>query len=284
MTRNPCSTPELSVEPVAKMMADSNCGELPTCDGGIDGAVKCASDPAAGRIAALERGIRSRDEVLAIVSHDLRNPLAIISTAATLLQRGEGESGRIELLGMVRNACNQMQSLVADLLDVSRIEEGGFIVDPTRVDVPDVMREIRTLFEPAAVEKGIGLEIDDCRDVPPLHADRTRLVQILVNLLSNAIRFRDRGTVRLTVNYEGDHARFSVWDTGPGIPSEELPYLFDRFWQARSSHRGGAGLGLAIVKGFVEAHQGAVEVQSEVGVGSRFSFTIPCIEECGRPQ
>ena len=87
--------------------------------------------------------------------------------------------------------------------------------------------------------------------------------------------------VRLTVNYEDEQARFSVADTGPGIPAEELPHLFDRFWQARSSHRGGAGLGLAIVKGFVEAHEGVVEVQSRVGNGSLFSFTIPGMKNPG---
>lgn len=234
-----------------------------------------ASDAAAEQIAVLERAIRSRDEVLAIVSHDLRNPLAIISAGAGLLQRCSSESERIELVDMMRNACSQMQLLVADLLDVARIEKGGFNVDRTSVDIAGVMEEMRMMFESAAVAKGIHLDIEVRRDIPPLHADRNRLVQILANLLSNAIRFTDRGMVRLTVNYEDDRTRFSVADSGPGIPAEELPHLFDRFWQARSSHRGGAGLGLAIVKGFVEAHEGVVEVQSKVGNGSLFSFTIP---------
>ena len=246
---------------------------------GTKGTVVRANNPVAEQIAALEKAIRSRDEVLAIVSHDLRNPLAIISASATLLQNGGSESDRIELLGMVRNACRQMQVLVADLLDVARIEKGGFAVDRGPIEVGGVIREMRLMFESAAAAKGISLETDASSAVPALYADRNRLVQILSNLLSNAIRFTDRGMVRLSVNDERDQVRFSVSDTGPGIPAVELPHLFDRFWQARSSHRGGAGLGLAIVKGFVEAHQGVIEVQSEVGKGSLFSFTIPCVKK-----
>ena len=134
------------------------------------------------------------------------------------------------------------------------------------------------MFQSTAAEKGICFEVEASRDVPPLYADRGRLLQILSNLLSNAIRVTDEGTVRLTIDRDEEKARFTVTDTGPGIPAEELPHLFDRFWQARSSRRGSAGLGLAIVKGFVEAHQGAIEVTSEVGKGSLFSFAIPCLK------
>jgi len=225
-------------------------------------------------IANLERGIRSRDEVLAIVAHDLRNPLTIVKSIAALLQMGAGEEQQ-ELLSMILNACGQMQSLVNDLLDVARIESGGFTVERTRVEAADVMEEMRRMFESAAAEKGIRFEVEAAGDVPPLYADRNRLIQILSNLVSNALRVTDRGTIRLTVESDGDKARFSVADTGPGIAAAELPHLFDRFWQVRYSRRGGAGLGLAIVKGFVEAHQGTVEVTSEVGTGSLFSFVIP---------
>lgn len=235
-------------------------------------------DRQAEYIATLEKGIRSRDEVLAIVSHDLRNPLTIIKTSATLLQATAGAEQK-ELLAMIMTSCGQMQSLVSDLLDVARIEDGGFTVERTRVEAADVLEEMRRMFESAAAQKGIRFEVDASGDVPPLHADRNRLIQILSNLVSNAVRVTDSGTVRLTV--EGDHekVRFSVADTGPGIPAAELPHLFDRFWQVRSSRRGGAGLGLAIVKGFVEAHQGTVEVTSEVGTGSLFSFVIPCFKD-----
>jgi signal transduction histidine kinase len=235
-------------------------------------------DGQAELIAALEKAIRSRDEVLAIVSHDLRNPLTIIKTSATLLQETTGADQKKELLAMILTSCGQMQSLVGDLLDVSRIENGGFTVDCTSVEVADVLEEVRWMFASAAAEKGICLEVDASRDIPPLYADRNRLVQVLSNLVSNAVRVTNRGTVRLAVECEHEKARFSVADTGPGIPVAELPHLFDRFWQARSSRRGGAGLGLAIVKGFVEAHQGAIEVTSEVGKGSLFSFAIPCLK------
>jgi signal transduction histidine kinase len=240
--------------------------------------VSRSDDGQAECIAALERAIRSRDEVLAIVSHDLRNPLTIINSSATLLQQITGEDQRKELLAMIRTACDRMQSLVGDLLDVARIEEGGFTVDRTRVEVAEVMEEVRRMFESTAAEKGICFEVDASRVVPPLYADRNRLLQILSNLVSNAIRVTDEGTVRLAVDCDQEKARFSVADTGPGISAAELPHLFDRFWQARSSRRGGAGLGLAIVKGFVEAHQGEIEVTSEVGKGSLFSFAIPCMK------
>jgi signal transduction histidine kinase len=137
------------------------------------------------------------------------------------------------------------------------------------------MEEMRRMFESAAAEKGLCFEVETSGGVPPLYADRNRLIQILSNLVSNALRVTDSGTVCLTVEGDRDKARFSVADTGPGIPAAELPHLFDRFWQVRSSRRGGAGLGLAIVKGFVEAHQGTIQVTSEVGTGSLFSFIIP---------
>jgi signal transduction histidine kinase len=236
-------------------------------------------DGSAEHIAALEKGIRSRDEVLAIVSHDLRNPLTTINTSAALLQGVTSEDERNELLAMIGNSCRQMQALIADLLDVARIEGGGFIVDRTRVEVADVMQETRRMFESIAAEKGIRFRVDSCSDVLPLYADRNRLLQVISNLVSNAIRVTDEGWVRVTVDSRENMARFVVVDTGPGISAAELPRLFDRFWQARTSHRGGAGLGLAIVKGFVEAHEGAVEVTSEVGKGSCFSFTIPYLQK-----
>lgn len=234
-------------------------------------------DRQAESIATLEKSIRSRDEVLAIVAHDLRNPLTIIKSSAELLQLTTDAAQRKDLLDMISASCGRMESLVTDLLDVARIESGGFTVELTDVDTADVMEEMRRMFESAAAEKGIRFEVDASGFLLPLYADRSRLVQILANLVSNALRVTDSGSVRLTVEGDRERARFSVADTGPGIPAAELPHLFDRFWQVRSSRRGGAGLGLAIVKGFVEAHHGTIEVTSEVGKGSLFSFVIPCL-------
>jgi signal transduction histidine kinase len=243
-----------------------------------DGRFEVAARPhdlQAESVAALEKGIRSRDEVLAIVAHDLRNPLTIIKSSATLLQRTTDEDQKKELLDMIANSCVRMQSLVGDLLDVARIESGGFTVDPTDVDAAGVLEEMQRMFESAAAEKGIRFEADASGYLPPLYADRSRLIQILANLVSNALRATESGSVRLTLEGDRDKARFSVADSGPGIPAADLPHLFDRFWQVRASRRGGAGLGLAIVKGFVEAHQGTVEVTSEVGTGSLFTFVLP---------
>lgn len=140
-----------------------------------------ARDRQADSIVALEKGIRSRDEVLAIVAHDLRNPLTIIKTSAALLQT-TADAEQQELLAMIASSCSRMQSLVNDLLDVARIESGGFTVERTRVEIADVLEEMRRMFETAAAEKGIRFQVDASGGVPPLYADRNRLIQILANL------------------------------------------------------------------------------------------------------
>jgi signal transduction histidine kinase len=132
------------------------------------------------------------------------------------------------------------------------------------------------MFEQQAAAKNQSLEADFPADLPRIQADRERVLQVLANLISNAIRLTPAGgSIRVGASAKESHVEFFVQDTGPGIAADELPRVFERFWQARRANRSGAGLGLAIVKGIVEAHRGRIRVESQLDVGTTFSFTIP---------
>ncbi len=224
-----------------------------------------------------ESALAMRDEVLAIVAHDLRAPLnAVQSSAAFLMDVELAEPERRRLLDVIRRAASSMNGLIQDLLDVSRMESGAFTVELQRLDVAALAREVCEQFRPQATESGQKLESRVERDIPLVPGDRDRLTQVLENLISNALRFTPAGGA-VTVHVArqgGDAVACSVSDTGVGIAPEDLPHLFERFWQARRYRRGGAGLGLAIARGVVEAHGSALAVESEPGRGSTFSFVL----------
>jgi len=223
---------------------------------------------------------RAREEVLAVVSHDLRTPLSVVSTAATVLgEPSLPQERRADLIERVRRAVAQMTGLIRDLLDVARIEAGRLVIEPAEVEVEPLLDEVCQMFRLPADQRSVtlGCQVADA-DASSVAADRDRLLQVLQNLVDNAMKFTpDGGSVRLSASASGASVRFSVADSGPGIPAEEVPHLFDRFWQARGGGRpaGGAGLGLAIVRGIVEAHGGTVWVESEEGRGTTFHFTLP---------
>lgn len=231
----------------------------------------------ADALSRAESALGMRDEVLAIVAHDLRAPLNAVQTSAAFLMDVElAESDRRRLLDVIRRAASSMNRLIEDLLDVSRIESGAFTVDPQRFDLASLATEVCEQFRPQATEDGCILECSIERELPAVFADRDRISQVLENLISNALRFTPAGgSVTVRVARHGAHEiACSVADTGVGIPPEELPHLFERFWQARRYRRGGAGLGLAIARGVVEAHGAALTVESEPGRGSVFSFIL----------
>jgi signal transduction histidine kinase len=217
-----------------------------------------------------------RDEVLAIVAHDLRAPLNAVQTSAAFLMDVElAEPDRRRLLDVIRRAASTMNRLIEDLLDVSRMESGAFTVELQRLDVAALASEVCEQFRPQATEGGRTLACLVERDVPFVSADRDRLSQVLENLISNALRFTPAGgSVSVRVARQGAGVACSVSDTGVGIPPEDIPRLFERFWQARRYRRGGAGLGLAIARGVVEAHGSSLAVESEPGRGSVFSFVL----------
>jgi signal transduction histidine kinase len=225
-----------------------------------------------------EGALAMRDEVLAIVAHDLRAPLNAVQTSAAFLIDVElGEADRRRLLEVIRRASNSMNRLIQDLLDVSRMESGAFTIDPERVDFAALARDVCEQFHPQAGDAGPVLECSVDGELPYVIADRGRMSQVLENLVSNALRFTPTGgsvTVRVR-RTEGGRVACEVEDTGVGIAPEDLPHLFERFWQARRYRRGGAGLGLAIARGVVEAHGSTLAVRSQPGRGSVFSFELP---------
>jgi signal transduction histidine kinase len=225
--------------------------------------------------ATAQAAVRQRDEVLAIVAHDLRNPLNRILMATALLKDQLPPDTPARPIEIMQNAVRGMDRLIRDLLDVSRLEAGGLRLERAPVAVPALLAEVCEQFESLAQSRGVALT---CSSDDPLTvtADRARVVQALANLLDNALRLTPSGgSVAVRAAPEREYAEFSVADTGPGIAPEQIPHLFDRFWQGMRERRGSAGLGLAIVKGVVESHGGRVFVESTVGTGTTFRFWIP---------
>jgi PAS domain S-box-containing protein len=229
-----------------------------------------------GARADAERATRVRDEVLAILAHDLRNPLQSVLGAASMLALTAEQDKRQRQLKVIERGVRNMERLVSNLLDVARIESGTFAIRKDRVDTITLIREAIELCEPQALAGQIALGAELRDDVKPVLADRDRLLQVLSNLLGNALKFSDAGgkVVVRAANADG-FVQVSVEDSGRGIPGDDLPHVFDRFWQADGASRAGAGLGLAICKGIVEAHGGRIWAASTVGLGTTFHFVIP---------
>lgn len=245
----------------------------------VKGAVMTFTDVTQERDAAeaLRSAIRARDEVLAVVSHDLRNPVGTVFSASDLLLEVELPPERVrEHLAIIKRSASTMNRLIQDLLDVARIEAGGLSVEPVKEEVWPILEEACQMALPLASNKNVRLSLEDVPSLPPVVADRDRVLQVLSNLIGNALKFTPAGgEVVMDALAESGMVRIRVSDTGPGIPAEDHEHVFTRFWQVKRSDRGGAGLGLAIVKGIVEAHGGVAEVHDRSGQGSVFSFTLP---------
>lgn len=250
---------------------------------------------------ALARAARARDEMLAIVSHDLRNPLSTVSMCARALTAaaddaasagGTVDAERVRgLADTVHRSTAWAQRIIRDLLDAAQLEAGGLALYPEPVPVGTLLDTLRELHTAQALDAGVTLAVMPGSAVPPtvplVWADADRAVQALGNLVGNAIKFTPTGGhVRIdAVAAELDGApavAIRVGDTGRGIPPEHLPHLFDRFWQARETRRGGAGLGLAIAQGIVAQHGGTITVDSAVGRGTTFTLTLPAATADGR--
>jgi signal transduction histidine kinase len=226
--------------------------------------------------------IRARDDLIAVVSHDLRDPLQSIAATAEVLhlETGADQTQSIEIIGL---ASRQMQHLVQDLLDVSRIDAGQFSIKTGRVDLTSLAQQVQMLFQPQADARDVSLANETGDDVPPVLADGHRIQQVLSNLMGNALNFvPSGGRIQIGTRLCGDFVRVSVKDNGSGIPDEQLGRVFDRFWRGDQTQGLGAGLGLAVAKGIVEAHGGTIEVESRQGFGSTFSFTLPVCQTVRR--
>jgi signal transduction histidine kinase len=177
----------------------------------------------------------------------------------------------------MRDATERALRLISDLLDWGRLEAGGRLplelgVEEATALVTDAVDSVRSLAEANRLQ--LGLELPE--DLPQVRCDRTRVLQVLGNLLGNAVKFtQESGRITAGARVQGEEVRFHVRDTGNGIPLEQLPYIFDRYWQAKDSASRGAGLGLAIAKGLVEAHGGRIWAESVPGKGSTFFFSLP---------
>jgi PAS domain S-box-containing protein len=238
----------------------------------------------------LLQAIHARDDMLGIVSHDLRNP----ANAVKMLARGILESDRahqlsgdvVEQVQVIRQAAEQMDALIQDLLDVTRLEAGRLAVTPKLVDVDWLVDRAVEAMRPLAEAGQVSLNAAQAEPLTLL-VDPDRVQQLLSNVLGNAVKFTPAGgSVTMSVSRSGAQALFTVRDTGTGIPADELPRVFDRFYQLDDKTHGtrhGAGLGLPIARGIVEAHGGLIWIDSAPGTGTEVHFTLPLAEnEQGR--
>lgn len=231
----------------------------------------------------VEEEIVEREKMLAVVSHDLKNPLGAIKLNIQMIQRqlaspdlSAREQKIAQQIERIYRAAIRMENLIHDILDCSKIDAGRYKVEKKPNKLNDLMTTTVELFQPVALQKNIQLHSIYPKDTGVLEFDFERIMQVLANLVGNAIKFTaEGGTIWIRAESQRDRFFVQVEDTGAGIPTEELPYVFDRFWQANKTNHEGTGLGLSIAKGVVEAHGGEIWVESELGKGTRFSFYIP---------
>jgi len=226
--------------------------------------------------------IGSRDEFLAMVSHDLRNMLGGIAMSATSLLRTPGDAAVKEAIGKdarrIQRFSARMNQLIGDLLDVVSIEAGHLAITLEAQDAAEIIRETVDVYQALAASKGI--ELTGVTDGPLLaHLDHDRILQVLANLVGNALKFTPAGgRIGIRGRMAGDEVQLVVADTGTGIPEDKVGRIFDRFWQLdRSATRSGLGLGLHICKSIVEAHRGHIAVESQPGRGTTFLVTLPAV-------
>lgn len=233
------------------------------------------------RLHEAERAARLRDDVLAVVSHDLRSPLNVIElTLHSVLKHWEtvlaNPAAGHRQLEIAKDAATRTKRMVRDLLDVAQIESGSLAVDVGPIDLQVLLNEALELHTPAAAEADIRLTMEVEPGLPPAVADADRLLQALGNLIDNAIHHTlPGGQIYLRARRTGAAVRLEVSDTGCGIGPEELKRVFDRFWRRARGRKTGVGLGLAITKGITDALGGEIDVESREGEGSTFAITLP---------
>ena len=255
-----------------------NATPIRTDDGVVESVVATVQD-----MTSLQEVERLRTEFLGVVGHELRAPLAgIKGSVATLL---ESESSldpaeMVQYFRIINEQADYMRDLVADLIDVVMVETATLSVNPEALDVHRLLDDAKNAFVSAGGRDNIRISV--APDLPPVMADRRRIVQVINNLLSNASRSsHEASAIRVEGVHEGVYVAVSVADNGRGVPAERLPDLFKKFTRSEGSDRGrDMGLGLAICKGIVEAHGGRIWAESDgPGLGSRFTFTIPTSDE-----
>jgi signal transduction histidine kinase len=227
----------------------------------------------------LRRAVAARDSVLAVVSHDLRGPLNNIELAMGLLQENVTPQQRALAISSVHRAIARADRLISDLLDVARLSGGAIELNMESVDPAHVVETAVADVQPSVQQQGLQLRVEIADDIGPILADRNRVIQVLDNLLRNAIKYGARGgEVTVQACRRGDSVEFAVRDQGPGLDAEAQAHVFDWFWRARDrKSASGSGLGLAIAQGLVRSHGGEIGVESKPGQGARFFFSIPLV-------
>ena len=233
-------------------------------------------------LADSEAALRARDEVLGLVSHDLRNPVNAVKMLAAAILRSPSNANNaipaevLDHASVMLQAANQMDALIQDLLDVTRLEAGRLRLNRQPVAVLDVVNATIDTLRPVAEERSIAIEVNIDASLPLVDADPDRLLQVLSNLVGNAIKFSTFNSVlKVSAHLSADFITVAVIDSGVGISADELPFVFDRFWQSKRTNRSGAGLGLAIARGIVQAHGGDISVDSVSGQGTTVRITVP---------
>jgi signal transduction histidine kinase/CheY-like chemotaxis protein len=224
---------------------------------------------------ALRRGVETRDNALGVVAHDLRNPLNIISVASKTIV-GAPEPMARRLVEKITRAVERASRMAEDLLDIHAIEAGRFSVERRTLDPRDLIAAAVESQRGLAEGATVSLSADVAADLPPIRADRGRVLAVFENLIGNALKFTKPGG-NITVGAASRERELVFWvkDDGAGIAPEALPHLFDRFWQADNKDRTGIGLGLTICKAIVEGHGGRIWAESALGAGTTMSFTLP---------
>jgi two-component system, NtrC family, sensor histidine kinase KinB len=230
--------------------------------------------------------LRRLDELktglISTVSHELKTPLTSVRLAIHVLMSeklGVLSHKQMELLEAARHDSDRLYRVIEDLLELSRLESGGAEIQLQRLNVEDLLMQVTERMRTAFVDQGVELKMESPGETPPLLADPTRIGPVFDNLLSNALKYTPRGgQVKLSARAEGSMVRFSVEDTGRGIPPEYLPRIFEKFFRVPGQEQADSGLGLSIAREFVEAQGGTIEVTSEVGKGTQFTFTLPAAD------
>jgi two-component system phosphate regulon sensor histidine kinase PhoR len=223
-----------------------------------------------------------RDDFLSMVSHELKAPLSsLLMQISVVLDglAGELTDKQSDLLGKAKEKTRGMIGLVNDILDYRRIQEGKSIQKIENLDMGEILRRTVELMRLSAEEKGVGITCDIADEVPSFNGDRGGVQAIFVNLISNAIKYTPKGgSVNVSLRKAGKDIRFKVMDNGTGIPPQDIDRIFEKFYRIKSDETksiSGSGLGLSIVKGIVEAHNGVIRVESEVGKGTTFVVSLP---------
>jgi signal transduction histidine kinase len=230
---------------------------------------------------SLEDASRHKSQFLANMSHELRTPLNAILGYTELMADGAYGAPSVKMLGVLKRLeanGKHLLGLINDVLDLSKIEAGQLVLELTDYSIEDIVQTVRSTLEPLAADKKLALKPELAPDLPPGHGDGRRLTQVLINLVGNAIKFTDVGEVVIKAEANNGSFLVCVRDTGPGISAADQSKLFQEFQQADNAitrKKGGTGLGLAISKRIIEMHGGKIWVESHVGQGSTFAFTLP---------